>query len=126
MDANKFCMLHTEYLIDQGTKYETVPHRNIYADRLGSIDTTEPETNETLGYVCLNCGEPTKNRRNYCNKRCALEYKRKAAETGQCAHCGGDFPKWPLNKITCSARCSQLHYKSKDAERCQKIKRGLI
>lgn len=126
MDGNTFCKLHTQYLIDEGTKYETVPHRNIYAEKLGSIDTTEPESNETLGNVCLNCGKPTKNRRNYCNKTCAAEYKRKDAEIGQCAWCGTDFPKWPVNKVTCSVRCSQLQYKNKDAERYQKIKRGLI
>ena len=126
MDANTFCRLHTQYLIDEGTKYETVPQKNIYSEKLGSIDLEEEPTYENMGLVCLNCGQPTSGRRNYCNKRCASDYKRKDAEIAKCAYCGEDFPKWPQHKVTCGKRCSGLYYKQKDAERYQKQKRGLL
>lgn len=126
MDANEFCRLHTEYLIDKEVKHETRPNYNIYADRLGSIDTEEEPSTENMGHVCLNCGKPTKNRRNYCHKVCAAEYKKRDAEIAKCAWCGGDFPKWPVNKITCGPKCSQMHNKHKDIERYKKMKKGLI
>ena len=113
MDANKFCKLHTDYMIDTMVEYEDYS-KSIYAKGLGEIDLSEGE--DFNGNECLNCGKKITDRKVYCNYTCSTEHKRKNAPMGICEHCGKEFRRWPTSKVTCGQSCSQLRTNAQRAE----------
>ena len=105
MDGNKFCKLHTDYMIDTMAEYEDYS-KSIYAKGLGEIDLTEEGDFDNR---CMNCGTVINERKAYCSNTCSTEDKKKHAPLAKCVMCGKDFRKFPTQKITCNERCSQLH-----------------